>query len=54
MDTVIRKGEKEARFIDILLKMKQRKGIDTRKYCGVISLREDPLVIQKKMRDEWE
>jgi hypothetical protein len=28
--------------------------IDLRKYCGVIKLREDPLEIQRKMRDEWE
>lgn len=26
------------------------KGVDTRKFCGVIKLKEDPLVIQKKMR----
>ena len=24
-----------------------------KKYCGVINLKEDPQVIQKKMRDEW-
>lgn len=28
-------------------------GVDTKKYCGVIKLREDPLSIQKKIRDEW-
>ena len=27
---------------------------DAFKYCGVIKLKDDPLVIQKKMRDEWE
>lgn len=29
------------------------KGVDTLKYCGVLKLKEDPLVIQKKLRDEW-
>lgn len=30
------------------------KGVDTHKFCGVIKLNEDPLTIQKRMRDEWE
>lgn len=30
------------------------KGIDTKKYCGVIKLTRDPLAIQKELRDEWE
>ena len=29
------------------------KGVNTLKYCGVLKLKEDPLVIQKKLRDEW-
>ncbi|MEP4535182.1 MAG: hypothetical protein ABJ004_18945 [Cyclobacteriaceae bacterium] len=29
------------------------KSIDTNKHCGVIKLKDDPLVIQKRMRDEW-
>jgi hypothetical protein len=29
------------------------KGAGTRKYCGVLKLKEDPLVIQKRLRDEW-
>ncbi len=29
------------------------KGVDTLKYCGVLKLKEDPLVMQKKLRDEW-
>ncbi len=31
-----------------------RKKLDAQKYCGVIKLKEDPLVIQKKLRNEWE
>jgi hypothetical protein len=28
--------------------------LDAKKYCGVIKLKEDPLTIQRKLRDEWE
>lgn len=30
------------------------KVMEARKYCGTINLKEDPLEIQRKMRDEWE
>ncbi len=30
------------------------KGIDSQKYSGTIRLKEDPLHVQKKLRDEWE
>jgi len=30
------------------------KSINTLKYCGVITLEEDPLTIQNSLRDEWE
>lgn len=30
------------------------KGVDTKKYCGVLKLKDDPLVMQKRLRDEWE
>lgn len=26
---------------------------DLRKYCGVISLKKDPVELQKEWRDEW-
>jgi hypothetical protein len=29
------------------------KGVNTLKYCGNIKLKEDPLLIQKKLRNEW-
>ena len=34
--------------------LKASKGIDAKKYCGIIHLSESPLAMQKKMRDEWE
>ena len=30
------------------------KSVDTKKFCGVIKLKEDPMTIQKKLRDEWQ
>ena len=30
------------------------KGVNTLKYCGIIKLKEDPLLIQKKLRNEWQ
>ena len=29
------------------------KVLNAAKYCGVLRLKEDPLVYQKRMRDEW-
>lgn len=29
------------------------KGVDTKKFCGLLKLKEDPLAIQKRLRDEW-
>jgi hypothetical protein len=37
-----------------LREMPLRKTLDTKKYSGVIVLKEDPLAIQKKLRDAWE
>lgn len=28
-------------------------GLDTNKYSGKIKITEDPLLIQKRLRDEW-
>lgn len=32
----------------------KRRTFDAHKYCGVITLKEDPLSIQKKWRNEWD
>ena len=54
MVTVIKKGTDKEIINRLLKEALKTKGVDTRKYCGVIKLKEDPLVIQKRMRDEWE
>jgi hypothetical protein len=33
---------------------KTKKGFDANIFCGVIKLKEDPLALQKKWRNEWE
>jgi acetate kinase len=56
MVLVLNKGasEEEMQLIREKLQKKLEKGaIDLKKYSGIIKLKEDPLTIQKKMRDEW-
>jgi preprotein translocase subunit Sss1 len=49
IESAIRKLEK-----GLKVARKPKKDFDALKYCGVIKLKEDPIDIQKKMRDEWE
>ena len=56
MTVVLDKRTKKKEFQKILASMvseKNAKGVNTLKYCGIIKLDKDPLVIQKEMRDEW-
>ena len=57
MVTVLKQGSTKKNIRLLLEQLNERKnirGIDAYKYCGMIDLIEDPLVIQKRMRDEWE
>jgi hypothetical protein len=57
MVTVIKYGSDKKvikSLLDRLKKQKSNIGIDAYKYCGVITLAEEPLLIQKEMRNEWE
>ena len=54
MVTVIKKNTNKKEVQKQIEKALGTKGVNTHKYCGVIKLKEDPLVIQKRMRDEWE
>ncbi|MCF6352321.1 MAG: hypothetical protein L3J06_04850 [Cyclobacteriaceae bacterium] len=53
MVTVIKKNAKKNSVSKLLQEALKTKGINTHKYCGKISLKESPLVIQKNFRDEW-
>lgn len=56
MVATLKKGATKE-YIDELLKKIaneiRTKGIDTRKYCGELELKEDSLKVQKRLRDEW-
>ncbi len=57
MALVLKKGASKKEIEEINKQLSQtpsRKQLDAKKYCGVIKLKEDPLTIQKKLRDEWE
>jgi hypothetical protein len=57
MVLVLKKGASKKEIAAIeekLYKVKASTGFNARKYNGVLKLKEDPLLIQKKMRDEWE
>jgi hypothetical protein len=30
------------------------KGVDTKRFCGVLKLQEEPLLTQKRLRNEWD
>ena len=56
MTVVVDKKIKKKEFQKIVASMaseKDTKVVNTLKYCGIIKLEKDPLVIQKEMRDEW-
>ena len=56
MVTVIKKGAARQTIKSLLkqgARKKTRKKIDLEKYCGTIKLTEDPLLLQKKWRDDW-
>ncbi|CAN5772783.1 hypothetical protein BH11BAC7_BH11BAC7_25750 [soil metagenome] len=53
MVTVIREGTSKDILDKVLAKLKFKKGFPSKKYSGVIKLKDSPIVIQKKMRDEW-
>ncbi len=53
MITVINKSIKKEEFDKKLSEFNNSKKLDSYRFCGIIQLVEDPLSIQKKMRDEW-
>ena len=58
MVMTLKKGTDRRRIEDILRKLRSQKkpskGINAQKYCGVITLKESPLSIQKRLRSEWD
>ncbi|MCC5921625.1 MAG: hypothetical protein LAT68_14495 [Cyclobacteriaceae bacterium] len=54
MVTTIKKGSDKTAIEKAFSKLKSKKKFNAHKYCGVVKLKDDPISIQKKMRDEWE
>ncbi|MDR0792548.1 MAG: hypothetical protein LBE82_04510 [Chitinophagaceae bacterium] len=56
MVLVLKKGASKKQIEVISEKIahvQKKKRFDAYKHCGVLKLEEDALVIQKRMRDEW-
>jgi hypothetical protein len=53
MVTIIKKGASKSSIKQLLQKIQVKKGIDAYKYCGVIKLKQHPILLQKILRDEW-
>lgn len=56
MVTIIKLSNKAEvkKKLESVLKAKSKGGLNAKKYLGVIKLKEDPMLIQKRLRDEWE
>ena len=55
MVTIIRKGlSREKIRLALKKRMVKIKGPDLKKYCGCLTLSDDPLTLQKLWRNEWE
>jgi hypothetical protein len=54
MVTVIKKGTNKTDIKKLVDGIQKKKGLDAKKYSGVIKLKEHPIFIQKALRDEWE
>ena len=57
MVTIIKSGTSKDKIKSLLARQKKEKKpkmINLQKYCGILNLKEDPLTLQKKWRDEWE
>jgi len=57
MVLVLKKGATRKEIVALEKKLYGKqglKGFNAKKYNGVLKLTEDPLTIQKQLRDEWE
>jgi len=51
---LVLKSNKDIKKVKEALADRQiKKGFDAKKFCGAIKVDEDALVIQKRLRDEW-
>jgi hypothetical protein len=56
MVAILKSGESKKnmqKLMEQLSKKKSSKSFDAKKFCGVLKLKKDPLVLQKELRNEW-
>jgi hypothetical protein len=53
MVLVLKKGASKKELDDLTKLLKKSTGVNTKKFCGVITLKTAPLNIQKSFRNEW-
>jgi hypothetical protein len=53
LTVTIKSTEDKITIIKKLKDIKRKGKLDALKHCGKIKLNDDPMTIQKKMRDEW-
>lgn len=55
MVTIIKAKTKKEKINELLSKAEKKINLlKASKYCGKIKLKENPISIQKKLRDEWD
>ena len=53
MILVLKKGASKREIRKLGKRLVARRRVDITKYCGKITLKEDPLQIQQLIRNEW-
>ncbi len=53
MTIVIKRSLNKEDISALLGKLSHKSKFDVKKFCGVLTLKNPPLTIQKKLRDEW-
>ncbi len=54
MKVVIKSTDSSAKINQKLKDLRTKGKFEAFKHCGKINLKQDPLVIQRTMRDEWQ
>ena len=54
MVLVLKPGATKQQMQSIDKKLQKKTSVNTKKYCGIIQLKQDPLDIQKQLRDGWQ
>lgn len=54
MTIVIKKSFDKEQIQELLGELSHGSKFDIKRFCGILKLKESPLEIQKKLRDEWE